>query len=113
MGPGLVNKFVVVSLPLSPRLCWIGTWNEAMPDAVVAPNNQVKSLNRLCAIHAEQYLYASTRQSSLSKLAVAYHGSGLKLKASGPGFKDEPLDVGQFKSESRGIAAPQAAHKKR
>jgi hypothetical protein len=110
-GPGFGNKSVVVSLPLSPSLCWIGTWNEAMPDKGIATKTRVKSLNRSCAIHAERYLYASTRQSGFSKLAAKYHGPGVKLVPSGFGFKGEPMDVGQFKSESKGIAAPQAARK--
>lgn len=111
-GPGFKNRFVVVSLPISPRLCWIGTWNGAMPGTVVVTKNQVKSLNRSCAIHAERYLYASTRQRGFSKLAVKYHGPGAQFAPSGFGFKGEPMDVGQFKSESKGIAAPQAARKK-
>ncbi len=88
--------------------CWIGTWDEAKPDKIVAPKSQVNFLNRLCAIHSEQYLYASTHQDGLSKLAVKYHGAGLKLAPSGLGFKGEPMNVGQFKSESKGIVRPQA-----
>ena len=110
-GPGFRNRFVIVSLSLSPRLCWIGTWNEAMPEVLAVSKTQVKMLNRLRAIHAEQYLYASTRQRGFSKLAVKYHGPGAQLAPSGFGFKGEPIDVRQFKSESKGIAAPQAARK--
>ncbi len=113
MGPGLRNKFVVVSLPLSPKLYWFGTWDEGMPGAAVAQKSQAKSFNRLCAIHAEQYLYAPTRQHGYSKLAVTYHGPGAQLPPSGFGFKGEPMEVGQFKLKSKGIAVPQAAQKER
>ncbi len=112
MGSGFRNKFVEISLPLSPTLCWIGTWNEDMSDVIVASKNQVKSLNRLRAIHAERYLYASTYQEGLSKLAVAHHGPGAQFVMTGFGFKGEPMSVKQFKSKSRGIAPPQAARKK-
>ena len=112
LGPGLRNKFVVVSLPLSPRLCWVGSWKETAPDAAVVPKNQVKSLNRLCAIHAEQYLYASTRQAGLSKLAVKHKGPGAQISVSSLGFKGEAINVGQFKVKSKGIAAPKSVRKK-
>jgi len=90
----------------------MGTWNEDMPDAAMLPKNDVKSLNRSCAIHAEQYLYASTHQEGLSKLAVTHHGPGAQFAFTGFGFKGEPMSVGQFKSKSEGIAPPQAARKK-
>lgn len=106
MGPGFLNPEIQVSLPLSPRLCWLGTWKEEMAGSIVLPKEFAKALNRLRAIHAEQYLYASSYDSGLSKLAKKYHGYGWKLTASGGGFGGKLIKTKQFKMQSKGIAQP-------
>ena len=103
MGPGFVNPEIQVSLPLSPRLCWLGTWNEEMAGSIVLPKEIAKTLNRLRAIHSEKYLYSSTYDPGLSKLAVKYREFGWKLAASGGGFKGKHIKTKQFKMQSRGI----------
>lgn len=112
MGPGFRNRFVVVSLPLSPKLCWIASWVKTMPDVLVAPKQMVKLINRSCAIHAEKYLYASTYQDGLLKLAMKYNGPGLQFTASGFEVEGRSIKVGQFKPDSKGIVPRPTARKR-
>ncbi len=109
IGPGPRNKHIIVSLPLSPNLCWIGTWNKDMPNHLTIPKLYVKTLNRFRAFYSEQYLYASNYQSALSRLAKKYHGAGLKLSMSGSGSESGSVDIGQFKSKSAGFVPPKSA----
>lgn len=109
MGLGLRNKFIEVSLPVSPKLCWLGTWIKSAPEIGVAEKQHVKSLNRLRAIDAENYLYASTFQTALGKLGKKYRRAGTKLAPSGLGFTGDPIDIGQYKDQSLGVLPPQSA----
>jgi hypothetical protein len=106
MGPGFLNPEIQLSLPLSPRLCWLGTWNKEMAGSVMFPKEYAKALNRLRAIHAEQYLYASTHDLGLSKLAEKYREYGWKLAASGGGFGGKLIKTKQFKMQTKGIVHP-------
>ena len=106
MGPGLMNPFIQVSLPLSPNLTWLGTWDEDLPESAVARKEFVKLLNKLRAVHAERFLYSRTYRSGVAKLGAKFFDSGWKLAVSGFGFKGEPIETQTFKSKSKGIAPP-------
>ena len=102
IGPGLRNKHIIVSLPLSPKLCWIGTCNKDMPNHLTIPKLYVKTLNRFRAFYSEQYLYASNYQSALSRLAKKYHGAGLKLSMSGSGSVSGSVDTDSLNQRAPG-----------
>lgn len=104
MGPGLKNPFIRVSLPLSPNLMWLGTWDEDLPESAVARKEFVKLLNKLRAVHAERFLYSRIYRSGVGKLGAKYRDSGWKVAASG--FKTELIETRTFKSKSKGIAPP-------
>jgi hypothetical protein len=69
---GLADKNVQILLPLSTKNCLMMHWRHNEPNKMIVSINGIKEINRLCAIHAERYLYAHKLDSGLQSLANKY-----------------------------------------
>lgn len=103
VGEGLAVPGIEVTLPLSPRLCWLGTWEKDAVEEMALSRANTKEMNRLRALHAERFLYSREHDSGIQKLAVKFWGMGTHLAPSGPGFDGKPMDVGQFNIQTTGF----------
>ena len=65
---GLAMRSVEVTFPLSPRLCFVGTWREGNSGWAPAPDSTVHELNRRRVSFAHQSVYAHTEEGARSAL---------------------------------------------
>ena len=61
-------RSVEVTFPLSPRLCFVGTWREGNSGWAAAPDSTVHELNRRRVSFAHQSVYAHTEEGARSAL---------------------------------------------
>lgn len=66
-GAGLEMPGVEVSLPLSPSVCFVGSW-KGLPGVRVIGNDRVSDFNRERVRHADRYVYASSEHAARAAL---------------------------------------------
>lgn len=84
---GFLNPNIEVTLPLSKSHCWLGHWNNSHSDIISLNKQQVKDLNKLRAIHATRFLYASKEDVGILSLAKKYYNTKRKIISVGFGPK--------------------------
>jgi hypothetical protein len=78
-GPGLANPDVQVTMPLSPKMCLLATWNENAPKHLDLESEGVAHCNIMRAVHATRALYGP-HDDDIRELARKYAETGLKVR---------------------------------
>lgn len=67
---GLLSRRTVLSFPMSPELCLMGSWHRNLPPSREAPQDLVDMANRRSIQFADQQVYAATRADAEGALTV-------------------------------------------
>jgi hypothetical protein len=83
---GFLNKTAEVSLPLSPKVLLLLSWDETALERGALGRKHVTALNRVRAVYCERYLYGHVRDKRLEELAAEFKGSrpGMTMLGFGP-----------------------------
>jgi hypothetical protein len=82
-GGGFLDPSIECTLPITPRLCWLGHWQKGVPPIAPLPVSAVKEMNRLRAVHAERVLFAHKQDSGIKALAIKYRDDRPEITVSG------------------------------
>lgn len=98
------NPFIEVSFPLSPKICWMASWPDDAKEYLQVETHVGKFLNRLRAVNAERFLFASVNSADIQALARECRGPYLKLDPGDDfGFSGKPFDVSLYKFKDKGL----------
>ena len=84
---GFVNKTGEITLPLSPKLLLLMSWNPA-PRLASLSRELVQLVNKARAAHSDRYLYAHIRHKYIQQLAAEFKDIRPGMKTSGFGPKN-------------------------
>ena len=73
------NPHTQVTLPLSPKKCWVGHWGNALSKIGEIGSCEVKFANRMRAIYAERFLFTDRYDSGIEALSVKYKNTKPQL----------------------------------
>ena len=66
---GFASPQAVVSFPLSPAICWVGSWVPGAPERQLADPETVDDFNRLRVASAERFFFADRQDADIVDMA--------------------------------------------
>jgi hypothetical protein len=101
-GHGLTSRFVILTLPLSSSIAWIGHWTNHIPPFEWLSDAHIREFNRFRAIHAERKLFAEPYAQDLAAIAKFRDGETKNFRIDGLGsdIKGQVRVVRRLKEKS-------------
>jgi hypothetical protein len=84
-GHGLSSPFVILTLPLSSSVGWVGHWTKHIPKYEWLSEAHIREFNRFRAIHAERKLFAEPFTQNLEAIAKFHKGETKSFRIDGLG----------------------------
>lgn len=90
---GCFNDRAQVTMPLTPKACWLATWNRDAKRSFRLPRKPVRMTNVMIAADAEKQVYADRLDGGISNLVRKYRDGRPSLKLHGAQFQPSPVSL--------------------
>jgi hypothetical protein len=84
-GHGLTSPFVILTLPLSSSIGWVGHWTKHIPPYEWLSDPKIREFNRFRAVHAERKLFAEPFTQNLEAISKFHKGETKSFRIDGLG----------------------------